>query len=169
MLITLGMLTACSEEAHRDYAIPSSLCGITVKPNALAPLLPTGSKISTKETTYDKKRFSRCMVSVDGKLAVAASLDWWERKDNIYKVASSYAHIEPEIEEEGGDLLYSRSGGVTKSDDCKDPEFPEQVMFTAVQVYTPDFDDAPAVKRLLKEYTKAAESSGPRCARPANS
>ncbi|MFF3688781.1 hypothetical protein [Streptomyces sp. NPDC002187] len=99
------------------------------------------------------------MVSVDGKLAVVTSLDWWATRDKIYKVASAYAHVEPEIESNRGDLLYSRSGGVAKGTGCKDPEFPEQVMFTAVQVYTPDFDDGPAVKRLLEDYTKAVEGS----------
>ncbi|WP_406274492.1 hypothetical protein OHT93_27940 [Streptomyces sp. NBC_00191] len=157
-VVVASVLTGCSNGEEREYAVPTSLCGATVRADLLSPFLPPGAKVSVKDTT-PVEGTKRCNVSVDGKLAVVASREWWEKDERITKVAFAHAHVELDSSESSGNYLYSGTGAVGRTEGCTDPAFKGQSMFTAIQVYASDLDDAKSMQSLIAEYTESVEKS----------
>lgn len=151
-------LTSCSNGEEREYAVPTSLCGAKVRADLLSPFLPPGSKVSVKDTT-PVEGTKRCNVSVDGKLAVVASREWWEKDESMTKVAFAHAHVELDSSESSENYLYSGTGAVGRTESCTDPAFEGQAMFTAIQVYASGRDDAKSMKGLIADYTESVEKS----------
>ncbi|MEU3920172.1 hypothetical protein [Streptomyces sp. NPDC029004] len=157
-VVVASVLTSCSNGEEREYAVPTSLCGAKVQADLLSPFLPPGAKVSVKDSTpVDGTK--RCNVSVDGKLAVVASREWWQKDERITKVAFAHAHVELDTSESSGNYLYSGTGAVGRTEGCTDPAFKGQSMFTAIQVYASDLDDAKSMKGLIAEYTASVEKS----------
>ncbi|MEU8488260.1 hypothetical protein [Streptomyces sp. NPDC048641] len=55
----------CTDPAEREYAVPSSLCGIHIKAAALTPLLPPGKRVSVKPATPVPDVITACEFAVD--------------------------------------------------------------------------------------------------------
>ncbi|MFF1731920.1 hypothetical protein [Streptomyces sp. NPDC058247] len=53
------------DSAEREYAVPSSLCGIHVKAATLTPLLPPGKRVSVKPATPVPDAITTCEAAVD--------------------------------------------------------------------------------------------------------
>jgi hypothetical protein len=53
----------------KGYTIPAQICGETVNPKLLAPLLSDGKEFEAEREVLDSRR-QQCVVSVDGKSAV---------------------------------------------------------------------------------------------------
>ncbi|MCF6526397.1 hypothetical protein [Streptomyces sp. JJ36] len=55
-------LTGCGED--REYAVPETVCGVTMPEDTVAPLLPAGERLTEDGETLPEKR-AKCGVTVD--------------------------------------------------------------------------------------------------------
>ncbi|MFF8833533.1 hypothetical protein [Streptomyces sp. NPDC015131] len=160
VVAAVSVLSSCSggTTEERKYAIPDALCGVAVEPSLLTPFLPPGEKVSTREESPSGGT-QRCSVLVDGQVALTATRIWWREGDSVSDVAAVHAKVEPGEAVDGGKYLFSGTGAVGRTAGCADATHPEQALFTVLQVFAPDRDDEPAMKRLMPAYTKAVERS----------
>ncbi|MFC9647592.1 hypothetical protein [Streptomyces sp. NPDC056937] len=159
--ITFGIvLAACStpKSEERKYAVPESLCGVTVESDLLSPFLPPGEKISTQKESPNGGT-TQCNIIVDGKIAVIASRIWWARGGGVSDVAAVHAKVDPGQVTDDNMYLYSGTGAVGRTEDCTDSTHPDQNLFTVIQVFTSNRDDKSSMKSLIPAYTKAVEQS----------
>ncbi|MFF3207300.1 hypothetical protein [Streptomyces sp. NPDC002962] len=145
-------LSGCSSSEERDYALPRSLCGVSVDPDLLAPFLPPGEEVSTRQTTPNDGT-KRCNVSVDGELALVAGRLWWEKTGSVVDVAAVHAQVNKGKVITGEEFLHSGTGAVGKVDGCTDTAHPDQALFTVVQVFASGRESSSTMKRLITEYT----------------
>lgn len=145
-------LSGCSSGEEREYSLPQSLCGVSVDPDLLAPFLPPGEKVSTRQTTPNGGT-QRCNVSVDGELALVAGRLWWEKTGSLVDVAAVHAQVNKGDVITGDEFLYSGTGAVGKVEGCTDSAHPDQALFTVLQVFASGRESSPTMKRLVTEYT----------------
>jgi hypothetical protein len=160
-LVTLalsGALAGCTgARGDTEYAAPEDLCGIPVRQDALAQLLPPGKEIDVQEKNPVPSR-TRCQVNVDGKVALMASQQWWEDGDSIVDVAKGIPQLKSA--ESRGDERYLQTGtGAVKQAECVSAEHAAHHLFVSVQVYGDGVDDAAAVKTTITSYAQAVEKS----------
>lgn len=74
-MLALAMgVSACGDD--KSYAVPDRLCGVSVEPALLKPLLPAGEELKAEPRYVGDDEFPgsegalRCMVTVDGKNAL---------------------------------------------------------------------------------------------------
>lgn len=74
-VVALAMgVSACGDD--KSYAVPDRLCGVSVEPALLKPLLPVGEELKAEPRYVGDDEFPgsegalRCMVTVDGKNAL---------------------------------------------------------------------------------------------------
>ncbi|MGW6360345.1 hypothetical protein ACWFR5_35580 [Streptomyces sp. NPDC055092] len=152
-------MAGCSGEKGKEYALPSSLCGIPTGKEDWSSFLPAGKKISVQQVTPNGGT-NRCQVSVDGKVALVASRIWAGQKDTVAQMANSNARTDDGTLTDDSRYVYSRTGAVGRTEDCADPAHPEQALFSVIQVFASDVDgDAAAMKRLIASYTQAVDAS----------
>jgi hypothetical protein len=154
--IAAATMGGCSKGAEREYALPSSLCGVTVKSDLLAPFLPPGKKVSTRHESPNGGT-ERCKVSVDGKIAIIAGQIWWEREGTVADVAGVHARVNPGHITDDEKYIYSGTGAVGKAEGCTDSAHPDQALFTVMQVYASGRADAAAMKSLIVDYTRRVQ------------
>ncbi|WP_406006429.1 hypothetical protein OG440_09665 [Streptomyces sp. NBC_00637] len=145
-------LSGCTSGEERDYSLPESLCGVPVDPDLLAPFLPPGESVSTRQTTPNGGT-ERCNVSVDGELALVTGRLWWEKTGSVADVAAVHAQVSKGDVSSGDTFLYSDTGAVGKVQGCTDSTHPDQALFTVVQVYASGRGGSSTMKRLITEYT----------------
>ncbi|WP_405795394.1 hypothetical protein [Streptomyces sp. NBC_01506] len=72
-------LSGCGEGAKKEYAIPTSLCGVSVDQELLEPLLPPGKKIEVRNDPYAKGvPRTACVARVDGDVWLTVYGEWRE-------------------------------------------------------------------------------------------
>ncbi|MGP4047236.1 hypothetical protein [Streptomyces sp. 2A115] len=151
-------LSGCSKDEEREYALPKSLCGVTVNPDLMSPFLPPGKKIATQQESPNGGT-KRCKVSVDGEVSLIAGQLWWEKGGTVADVASVNARVDPGQVTDNEKYLYSGTGAVGKAEGCTDATHPDQVLFTVLQVFTSGQDDAATMKRLIVDYTEQLQEN----------
>lgn len=78
LVLPIG-LAGCGGEEKKEYAVPTSLCGVPVDPQLLDPLLPPGKKISQREGHYAKGVPRQgCSVKIDGDVWLHLYGEWRE-------------------------------------------------------------------------------------------
>jgi hypothetical protein len=160
VLAVLGVLAGCSgSEETKENDVPKALCGVPVDQDLVSAFLPSGKEIAVQEKNPVPSR-KRCQVNIDGKAALTASQEWWEARDGIAIVADAHPQLESAKSTPDGRFLYSGTGAVGKVTSCTNPDHPGHVLYTAVQVYDEDQQDAAAMKRLIADYTRSTEKSG---------
>ncbi|MDL5204130.1 hypothetical protein [Streptomyces sp. ALI-76-A] len=160
LLGALGTLVGCSgADGAKEYDPPETLCGIQVDPELVAKLLPAGEEIEIEEKNPVPSR-KRCQLNIDGKAALIASQEWWEKEDNIIDVADAHPQLES-VQPENGErpYLYTGTGGVGRTDSCVSRDHPDQNLFTAIQVYGKGVDSSETMKKAITAYTQAVERS----------
>ncbi|MFF1445459.1 hypothetical protein [Streptomyces sp. NPDC058295] len=125
---------------------------MSVHPDLLAPFLPPGDKVSTRQTTPNGGT-QRCNVSVDDELALVAGRLWWAKTGSVVDVAAVHAQVNKGDVTTGDEFLYSGTGAVGKVEGCTDSAHPDQALFTVVQVFASDRESSSTMKRLITEYT----------------
>ncbi|MDX2694023.1 hypothetical protein [Streptomyces ipomoeae] len=124
----------------------------------LSEFLPAGKEIDVKEKS-PALGIKRCQVTVDGKLALIASQEWWDQGDSIVDVARAYPQLESARLGEGDTYLNSANGGVGWVESCARADYPEKFLYAAVQIYTRDMEDEPSMKKFITAYAKAVGRS----------
>ena len=159
MLAVFGLLVGCSESGEqKEYDTPSALCGVSVDPNLVSPFLPSGKKVNVGKKTPVPSR-TRCQVDIDGKVALMASQEWWAKEDGITDVADAHPQLGSAEPTDDDTLLHSGTGAVAQVKSCTNADLPDHVLYTAIQVYASDREDASAMKKLITAYTEEVERS----------
>ncbi len=155
-------LAGCSEDEsgrEKNYSVPDSLCGVAVSPTLLEPFLPSGDQVSSKRT-FPNGGTEECALIVDKKkVAIIAQQEWWNEKDDPLEKSTFYIRRKPHHVTEDNRYVYSGIGAVGKTKDCADATHPQQRLFTIIQSFAPDREDARTMKKLIKAYTKQVEQS----------
>jgi hypothetical protein len=153
-------LSACSSPPTQEYEIPTSLCGTSVSPDVLKPLLPAGERVSFRATRSTGVR--RCYVNVDGKEALAAAVEWYEQGSTLNYVAARTIGVEPgEKTTDDKRYLYSSTKAIGLVE-CVDPsKIDKDVdgdLFTSIRI-----EGGPATESeilaLITDYTDAMAGS----------
>ncbi|MEU6594757.1 hypothetical protein ABZ923_37115 [Streptomyces sp. NPDC046881] len=159
--MTAALLVALSgcggHEEKREYAIPSSFCGIPVDQDELAPFMPSGRKLTIKKDVPDSLS-SVCQVRVDSRLAVEFKQMWLTSSSTAYFVGGQ-ADSRLDREAEGGRFLYSGWEAFGRTRECRHEKLPGGTIFTAIQMQSPDHQDADAMRKLIAAYTTAVENT----------
>ncbi|GAA5051993.1 hypothetical protein GCM10023336_21120 [Streptomyces similanensis] len=137
----------------REYTVPDSLCGTSVDAQALSAFLPSGKRLMTKATTTAQG--FKCGVTVDGKLVVTTSQEWWNAM-SVREFARGMTLDDPDHDTDDGVYAYSGHQAFGKADSCHSAKHKGQVLFTAIQATGSDHRDAGAMKRLITRYTQAS-------------
>ncbi|MEU0070366.1 hypothetical protein ABZ027_12595 [Streptomyces sp. NPDC006332] len=159
LLATLGTLVGCSgSNEAQEYDVPKNLCGVSVDPQLISKLLPPGKTVEVRERNPVPSR-KRCQINIDGKAALIASREWWEKEDSINDVADAHPQLESAQSGDNNTYLYSDTGGVERVNSCVNRDHAKHTLFTAIQAYGKSVNDADAVKKLMRAYTRAVENS----------
>ncbi|MCF6526266.1 hypothetical protein [Streptomyces sp. JJ36] len=157
-LVLATLASGCGNDgADRGYVVPETLCGVTVAPELLEPLLPPGEEI-TVSTHTPAGSITACEVSVDGKEAFSVRREWWEEGWSARRFAESQAYVDPEKESGGGGLVWSGRGAVAAVE-CRDPDFAGQALFVVAKMEADGRSDAPAVRGFTEAYGEAYAGS----------
>jgi hypothetical protein len=151
-------LTACGGE-KREYAAPTSLCGIPVDSGELAPFLPPGKKIKVEERDPENELSWKtgCAVFVDGKDVLATSVAWEEPDTRTSDFAGGVTLERPDHSTDDGHFLWSDREGFGRTE-CTAPDDDDR-LFVALRAYGSEHKDADAMKRIITAFTKAVEKS----------
>jgi hypothetical protein len=150
-------LSGCSgDDNKREYAVPRKLCGTAIDSDDLAPFLPAGKEITTKDTSGGG--IKRCRVIVDGKIAATTTQAWLEDGRTTAYFATGQALSALNHSADGERFRYSGNEAFGKTRDCVDTKY-EQELYTAVQISGSQHRDADAMKRLIFSYTSQVEQS----------
>lgn len=153
-----SILSGCSKDEERQYALPESLCGVTVDSEFLSTFLPPGEKVSSQQETPNGGT-QRCQVSVDGKIALVAGQLWWDKTGTVANVAAVHARVGKGEVTADEKFLYSGTGAVGKAEGCADHDHPDQDLFTVIQVFASGREDSSTMKRLINEYTEQIQAA----------
>lgn len=157
LAVLAATVTGCgADKETRDYSVPGTLCGIRFDTKELTPFLPPGKKLSVKPDVTPSATW--CDVSVDGKLAVRTVQKWWQGgRDTAYFLRSQTLE-RVEKTADAGRYVYSDNQAFGKTKDCVDEKY-KQELYTGVQAYGSDHEDADAMKRLIVSFTERVEKS----------
>ncbi|MFD8914857.1 hypothetical protein [Streptomyces sp. NPDC059575] len=159
MLAMFGMVAGCAESKDkREYAVPSALCGVSVKPELVAPFLPGGKGLAVKEDR-PVPTIKLCRVDVGKKWALQANQQWWAEDVSIATVASANPQLGSTEDSSDSTFFYSGTGAVVRVKGCSNPKHSGQILYTSLSVRDTDLADVPAMKKLATAYTKAVKNS----------
>ncbi|MFD5899512.1 hypothetical protein [Streptomyces sp. NPDC060366] len=157
--LSFVLLIASCSESTKEYETPQAVCGVAVPAEILDPLLPEGEKVSERSKTASGVK--RCYVSVDDKVALSTSIEWYEADTPVAEIASKTIGADPD-DKVSADKRYSYSGkggaGLIRCEDSS--EIDKDVdgdLYATVRV-SGDSADASAVLKMVEAYTKAAPS-----------
>ncbi|WP_416986083.1 hypothetical protein [Streptomyces sp. T028] len=153
----LSILTGCGGgEEKREYAIPDTLCGIAVDPEAFAPLFPPGKTLTVTEKDYATA--TSCNIVVDKKSFATTTRTWLEEGRTTAYFATSLSLDPPKRSAEADRYRYSDREAFAKTQKCVDSQH-KQELYTAVQIWDKTYKDADAMKRLISSFTTEVEKS----------
>ncbi len=93
-VISAALVASCSaDEKTREYALPDRVCGISVAPELVQPLLQPGKSIDTGESLTGPDDTQRCAVLIDDKTAVEITGQRYPDAVGVQDIASNYLNI----------------------------------------------------------------------------
>ncbi|MFE7839972.1 hypothetical protein ACFU53_29135 [Streptomyces sp. NPDC057474] len=157
-IVFLVTLSGCTgDQEKREYSVPKSACGTSINAKALSAFLPSGKGLTTKITT-DSRGILKCAVSVDGKLIVQTSQEWWNDM-SVFEFARGMTLDDPDQQTDNGRYTYSGYQAFGKVSSCQSSKHKDQVLYAAVQAVGSKHRDAAAMKQLITDYIEAIEDS----------
>ncbi|URM89402.1 hypothetical protein LUW75_04580 [Streptomyces sp. MRC013] len=153
-------LASCSSPDAREYEIPETLCGANIPKDLLGSILPNGKEISKKEKVGMGSKF--CYLSVDGKEAFAAAVEWRAEGTPLTDVAKGMHGIDPSDKiTPDRRYIYSATGAAGLVE-CADPSLIDKDvkgdLFTWIYAAGATKGEGD-IKSLIKAYTEAMATS----------
>ncbi|MFE9883396.1 hypothetical protein [Streptomyces scopuliridis] len=154
------LISACSEPTQQ-YETPKALCGVEVPTDVLDPLLPEGEVVS--ERSEAASGVKRCYVSVDDKVALSTSIEWYEAETPIAEIASKTIGVDPG-DKVTPDKRYSYSGkggaGLIRCEDSSTIDKDVDGDLYATVRVGGDSVDASVALKMVQAYTTAVPAAG---------
>ncbi|MFD3341661.1 hypothetical protein ACFWVW_21280 [Streptomyces anthocyanicus] len=158
-LAALTVIAGCSngdEKGDRNYAVPSTLCGISVNSDEIGPFFPAGESITVQKDDHLGSQI--CKVIVDKKLILTATQSWVAKGKTTAYFTSGQTLEKISLSSNAGQYRFSGNEGFGKAADCAHNE-QDQELYTALQFQGSKHNDSDAMKYLITSYTKEVESS----------
>ncbi|MFE5026552.1 hypothetical protein ACFRAO_25340 [Streptomyces sp. NPDC056656] len=166
-LLPLAAVTAvlvaaagCGDSAEREYAVPSSLCGIHIKAATLTPLLPPGKRIAVKPANPVPDAITTCEVAVDKKVVLSVERERREPGAAARDIAVDQLSAHDPESAAARTIAYTDSAAVSITR-CTAPDVVKEDISTVIRVFEPGRKDESAFKNLITEYTEALKRSTP--------
>ncbi|MEU6244454.1 hypothetical protein [Streptomyces sp. NPDC047024] len=159
LVAAFGLLAGCAGSSEeREYAVPSTLCGVSVDPELVSPFLPGGKGLRVKEERPVPSR-TICRLDVAGKWALMANLQWWDEDVSIATVADANPQLGTAHTSSDSTFFYSGTGAVVRVNGCSSSEHSGQTLYTSLRVRDTELADPAAMKKLATAYTEAVKNS----------
>lgn len=93
-VVSVALVASCSSgEETREYAVPSKVCGISVAPKLVQPLLPPGKSIDAGTPLTGPDDTQRCAVLIDDDTAVEITGQRYPDELGVKDIALNYLGI----------------------------------------------------------------------------
>ncbi|MGW6401038.1 hypothetical protein [Streptomyces sp. NPDC055134] len=160
--VTAVMVAAagCSDSAEREYAVPSSLCGIHIKAAMLTPLLPPGKHVAVKPDTPVPDAITTCEVAVDKKVVLSVERERREPGAAARDIAVDQLSAHDPKSTAARTIAYTDAAAVSITR-CAAQDVVKEDISTVIRVFEPGRKDESALKNLITEYTEALKRSSP--------
>ncbi|MGV9428695.1 hypothetical protein ACWDO7_30965 [Streptomyces sp. NPDC003656] len=167
LLLAMVGVSACSSgEAKQDFAVPASLCGVSVPSEALARLLPAdGERVSVKQDGTKEDGSYLCDVVVDKRTVLVVTQEWITPGWSARHILIHELKIWDQKESEGGSVVFADRGAASLVE-CRGAGVEKEDVSTLVQVLKPGREDEAAMGRLIRGYTKSLGAGKPCHPRP---
>lgn len=159
----LGVSACATSEVERGYKIPEALCDTPVSPGLLERVLPAAGETISMTPKNDVSGIKRCRVTVDGKLALSASTEWWGKETTLLKVASTMRGVKLDDQvTEDRRFAYAERGAVGRVE-CPNPTVAsrktEGALYATIWITDEGAPNEAAMKDLITAYTAAVTAS----------
>ena len=158
LALATSSATACSPN-EREYETPKSMCGISVTPRLLTPLLPPGKRVQSDfSDPLVNHGALHCKLSVDGKEILITTQEWTEKEEDALSIGDLMPEMEAEDLKGTRDFQYSQNGAALRVN-CATPRKPERDLFAITRIPGPQKPDVADVKAFAKNYSKGVQAS----------
>ncbi|WP_329441164.1 hypothetical protein [Streptomyces canus] len=165
-IISAILMTSCSSgEETRAYAVPDKVCGVSITPTLVRPLLPPGKSIDAGASLTGPDDTQRCEVMIEDDAAVKITGQRYPDTLGVKEVALNYLGVPAdELGQANSDnsvmVWDSRIVGVTKCANYPTDAAGRSTKRYSVTIEASYPDDAKvrreALERLLPQYLAAA-------------
>ncbi|MFE6902347.1 hypothetical protein ACFVFJ_36765 [Streptomyces sp. NPDC057717] len=150
----------CGDSAEREYAVPSSLCGIHIKAATLTPLLPPGKHVAVKPDNPVPEAITTCEVAVDKKVVLSVERERREPGAAARDIAVDQLSAHDPKSAAARTIAYTDSAAVSITR-CTAQDVVKEDISTVIRVFEPGHKDESALKNLITEYAEALKKSSP--------
>ncbi|MFB8268437.1 hypothetical protein ACFC96_17765 [Streptomyces sp. NPDC055955] len=150
----------CGDSAEREYAVPSSLCGIHIKAATLTPLLPPGKHIAVKPDDPVPDAITTCEVAVDKKVVLSVERERREPGAAARDIAVDQLSAHDPKSAAARSIAYTNSAAVSITR-CTAQNVVKEDISTVIRVFEPGHKGESALKNVITEYTAALKKSSP--------
>ncbi|WP_343245654.1 hypothetical protein [Streptomyces sp. SID4985] len=166
LLAMVGASGCSSGEAKQDFAVPASLCGVSVPSTALSRVLPAnGERVAVKQVGAKEDGSYLCEVAVDKRTVLVVTQEWITPGWSARHILIHELKIWDQKEAEGGSEVYA-GGGAASLVECRGAGVEKEDVSTLVQVLKPGREDEGAMGQLIQGYTKSLGAGKPCHPRP---
>ncbi|WP_432165629.1 hypothetical protein [Streptomyces sp. bgisy031] len=150
----------CGDSAEREYAVPSSLCGIHIKAATLTPLLPPGKRIAVKPDNPVPDAITTCEVAVDKKVVLSIERERREPGAAARDIAVDQLSAHDPKSAAARSIAYTDSAAVSITR-CTAQNVVKEDISTVIRVFEPGRKGESALKNVITEYAAALKKSSP--------
>lgn len=157
-----AVAVGCSSgEAKREFAVPKSLCGVSVPTDALSRLLPaSGKKLDVQREGNIDEGNELCELSVDDTPVLMVSRERIDTGDSAQHILISRARVSQQKTADNGAIAYADRTAVSMIK-CRGAGIEVEDISTFIQVLKPARSDEAAMKTLITDYTTAYKRQHP--------
>ncbi|MEW2255897.1 hypothetical protein [Streptomyces sp. NPDC047869] len=153
LLIAAVTVVGCVSEApEQGFAVPETLCGVSVPTHALARLLPeSGERLTVERRGSLDDGSALCGVKVDEDTVLQVSGERIDAGDSARRILRSRLAVQEQKSAEGNTIAYADHAAVSLIK-CTGADVQEDVS-TLVKVLKPARPNESAMKELIQGYT----------------
>ncbi|MFQ6146636.1 hypothetical protein ACLMNJ_26780 [Streptomyces seoulensis] len=158
----MGASAGCSSsEPKRGYAVPKTLCGVSVPTDALSRLLPpSGDHLTVKDEATVADAVTGCDVSVDGDVVLSIEKERIDAGRSAWNIAAYDRRLVAAEQADGGKVAYAGRQGVTVVS-CREKDNQDEEVSVYVRTLKPGRQDESALRDFLTRYRDAFGAQRP--------
>ncbi|WP_306191552.1 MULTISPECIES: hypothetical protein [unclassified Streptomyces] len=150
-----------SDEAKREFAVPKSLCGVSVPTDALSRLLPaSGKNLDVQQDGDIDQGNDLCNLTVDGTMVLVISRERIDTGDSAQHILVSRARVSHQKTAVNGAIAYADRAAASMIK-CRGAGIEVEDISTFIKVLKPARPNETAMKKLITDYTTAYKKQQP--------
>ncbi|MGW5202236.1 hypothetical protein [Streptomyces spiralis] len=158
----MAVAVGCSSgEAKREFAVPKSLCGVSVPTDALSRLLPaSGKNLDVQQVGDIDQGNDLCNLTVDGTMVLVVSRERVDTGDSAQHILVSRVHASQRKAADNGAIAYTDHAAVSMIK-CRGAGIEVEDISTFIKVLKPARPDEAAMRNLITDYTTTYKKQQP--------